>query len=159
MNEKPTYEELSKGKINHLKLIQKAGFLFSTKQEEDEKEKYQNIRYYKDNGFEPVINSENSELIDYFKAKNEIKKIDWTYGDNFIGFENHDTFELVQMVKLKENEWYVENLVGGGFSTVNWEGYIWFCQISTDDVLNLVHLFFEELHWFRAQKWTLKKIK
>ena len=36
MNEKPTYEELSKGKINHLQLLQKTDFLVSTKQEEDE---------------------------------------------------------------------------------------------------------------------------
>ena len=159
MNEKPTYEELSKGKINHLQLLQKTDFLVSTKQEEDEKIKYQKIRYYRDNGFDPVINPENSELIDYFKAKNEIEKIDWMYMKNFIGFENHDTDEVVQMAKLKEDEWYVENLIGGGTSAVNWEGHIWFCQISTDDVLNLVHLFFEESHWFRAQNWTLKKIK
>ena len=159
MNKKLTYEELSKGKINHLQLIQKAGFLDSAKQEEDEKIKYQNIRYYKDNGFEPSIDATNSELIDYFKAKNEIKKIDWKYESNFIGFENHDTLEILQMVRLEENEWYVENLIGGGFGAVNWEGYIWFCQISTDEVLSLVHLFFEEAHWFRTQNWTLKKIK
>ena len=63
MNEKPTYEELSKGKINHLQLLQKTDFLVSTKQEEDEKIKYQKIRYYRDNGFDPVINPEISECL------------------------------------------------------------------------------------------------
>ena len=158
MNEKLTYEELSKGKINHLQFVEKTGFLDSTKQDEDVKIKYQNIRYFKDNGFEQ-IHAKNSELIDYFKAKNEIKKIDWTHKSNFIGFENHDTFEVLQMVRLEEDEWYVENLIGGGFGVVNWVGHIWFCQISTEEVLSLVHLFFEEAHWFRTQNWTLKKIK
>ena len=158
MNEKLTYEELSKGKINHLQFVEKTGFLDSTKQDEDVKIKYQNIRYFKDNGFEQ-IHAKNSELIDYFKAKNEIKKIDWTHKSNFIGFENHDTFEVLQMVRLEEDEWYVENLIGGGFGAVNWVGHIWFCQISTEEVLSLVHLFFEEAHWFRTQNWTLKKIK
>ena len=158
MNEKLTYEELSKGKINHLQFVEKTGFLDSTKQDEDVKIKYQNIRYFKDDGFEQ-IHAKNSELIDYFKAKNEIKKIDWTHKSNFIGFENHDTFEVLQMVRLEEDEWYVENLIGGGFGAVNWVGHIWFCQISTEEVLSLVHLFFEEAHWFRTQNWTLKKIK
>ena len=69
---KLTYEELSKGKINHLQHLHTAKFWDSYKQDEDEKIKYQNIRYYRNNGIDEVIESENSVLIDYFKAKNEI---------------------------------------------------------------------------------------
>ncbi len=155
---KLTYEELSEGKINHLQRLHTAKFWDSYKQDEDEKIKYQNIRYYRNNGIDEVIESENSVLIDYFKAKNEIKKIDWMVTDNFIGFENHDTFEIIQMVRLEENNWYVENLLGGGFGGKNWQGYIWFCEINTDEVLSLTQLFFEEVNWFRQQSWTLKRI-
>ena len=46
---KLTYEELSKGKINHLQHLHTAKFWDSYKQDEDEKIKYQNIRYYRNN--------------------------------------------------------------------------------------------------------------
>tara|TARA_Y100000590_G_C15744769_1_gene1021546 strand:- start:7294 stop:7770 length:477 start_codon:yes stop_codon:yes gene_type:complete len=150
------HNELSQSRINHLQLLHKFKPEEIPKQEEIEKIKFQNIKYYKDNGVDPSIDPHNAVLIDFFKAKNEIKKVDWNYKTNFIGFSNDDTFEILQMVRLEENKWYVENLIGSGSK---WEGYVWFCQINTSEVLRLVGLFFEESQWFRSQNWTLKRIK
>lgn len=150
------HNELSQSRINHLHLLHKFKPEVTPKQEEIEKIKFQNIKYYKDNGVDPSIDPHNAVLIDFFKAKNEIKKVDWNYKTNFIGFSNDDTFEILQMVRLEENKWYVENLIGSG---IKWQGYVWFCQINTSEVLRIVGLFFEEAQWFRSQNWTLKRIK
>ena len=150
------HNELSQSRINHLQLLHKFKPEVTPKQEEIEKIKFQNIKYYKDNGVDPSIDPHNAVLIDFFKAKNEIKKVDWNHKSNFIGFSNDDTFEILQMVRLEENKWYVENLIGSG---IKWQGYVWFCQINTSEVLRIVGLFFEEAQWFRSQNWTLKRIK
>ena len=155
MIEKLSYEELSKGSINHLQQIHSEKPSISEIQNVDEKIKFQNITYFRDNGVDPVVKSDSHQLIDYFKAKNEIKTIDWKYKTNFIGFVNHDTFETLQMVKLNEDEWYVENLIG---KDKTWQGYIWYCQIDQKEVLKLLEHFFEESHWFRLETWTLKRI-
>ncbi len=120
------------------------------KQEQEEKIDFQLITYYKNDGIEIIDHTP----IDYFKAKNEIPKINFNVIDNYLGFLNHKTNQILQMVRLSEDEWYVENLPGGN----NFQGWIWFCEMDTQAVFCIVELFFEEANWFDVFNWTLKKI-
>jgi len=123
------------------------------KQDEEEKTDFQLITYYKNDGVK-IVKGEANVPIGYFKAKNEIPKINYNITDNYIGFHNHKTGQTLQMVRMAEDLWYVENLPG----SINFQGWIWFHETDTQSVLNLVKLFFDEAEWFDTVNWILKKI-
>ncbi len=127
-----------------------------------ENTKYQHITYYKYNRNESIGNNYDNNgnrltiSIDFLKAMSEMESIDWTFSENFIGFENETKRECVQFIRLNKDRWYVENIINVG---KDWEGYYWISESYNKTISDMMKLFFEEMPWFGMLEWKLLRVR
>lgn len=117
--------------------------------------KYQDITYHMDNRGKTVHRKENAQ-IDFLKAMNEMKNLDWNYGNNYITFDNNKTRECVQFIRKDKDWWYAEVLINSG---PNWDGYAWSCDTESKPIMDMLRLFFEEVPWFGMLSWKMRRFK
>jgi len=126
-----------------------------TKQEIEPDVKYQDIVYYMNNG-NKVVESKDNIHIDFLKAMSEMDNIDWKYEMNYIGFANQRTEECTQFIRLGQDKWYAEVLIGYGR---RWNGYVWSNYSDSKTIGNMLRLFFEEVPWFGMLSWKMRRFK
>ena len=117
--------------------------------------KFQHIIYYLQNPGR-FVDSKKNIPVDFIKAMNEMKNLDYNYEDNFIGFENKKTNECVQFIRKGEDDWYAEVPITHG---KGWDGYAWCCDTKSKPVMDMVRLFFEEVPWFGMLDWKMRRFK
>ena len=93
--------------------------------------------------------------IDFLGAVSEMEKLDHTFERNFIGFQNCSTGEYVQFVRLGNDSWYADVPIK---DCNNWEGYLWAGYGNTKSITDMLKLFFEEIPWFDAIPWKMRRI-
>ncbi|MEC4848992.1 MAG: hypothetical protein RI100_07380 [Nitrosarchaeum sp.] len=120
-------------------------------QKTDSDVKFQDIVYYMHTRTKTVQN----EPINFFKAIDEMQKLDWKYSPNYIGFTNNNTQENVQFSRTEQDKWYAETLIK---PDGNWNGYVWCCYSEFKTIENMLELFFEEVSWSQMLSWKLKRI-
>jgi len=74
----------------------------SSKQDTIPDVKYQDITYHMDNSDKTISWKEHAQ-IDFLKAMNEMKNLDWKYDNNYITFVNEKTKECVQFLRKDEH--------------------------------------------------------
>ena len=127
----------------------------SEKQESITDVKFQNIIYYMDNRIRKVSQKQNVQ-IDFIKAVSEMNSLDYTYENNFIGFDNLSKHECVQFIREGQDKWYAEVPIKHG---MKWDGYAWCSYTDSKTVTNLLRLFFEEVPWFGMLSWKMRRFK
>jgi len=137
------------------KLIQEIDNAELSKQDTIVDIKFQHIIYYLQNPGRYVDSKKNTP-IDFLKAMNEMKNLDFNYEKNFIGFSNKKTNECVQFIRKGADEWYAEVPINGG---MNWDGYAWSCDTTSQPVMDMLRLFFEEVPWFGMLSWKMRRFK
>jgi hypothetical protein len=127
----------------------------SEKQESITDVKFQNIIYYMDNRIRKVSQKQNVQ-IDFIKAVSEMNSLDYTYENNFIGFDNLSKHECVQFIREGQDKWYAEVPIKHG---MKWDGYAWCSYTDSKTVTDLLRLFFEEVPWFGMLSWKMRRFK
>ena len=127
----------------------------SEKQESITDVKFQNIIYYMDNRIRKVSQKQNVQ-IDFIKAVSEMNSLDYTYENNFIGFDNLSKNECVQFIREGQDKWYAEVPIKHG---MKWDGYAWCSYTDSKTVTDLLRLFFEEVPWFGMLSWKMRRFK
>ena len=127
----------------------------SEKQESITDVKFQNIIYYMDNRIRKVSQKQNVQ-IDFIKAVSEMNSLDYTYENNFIGFDNLSKHECVQFIREGQDKWYAEVPIKHG---IKWDGYAWCSYTDSKTVTDLLRLFFEEVPWFGMLSWKMRRFK
>jgi len=117
--------------------------------------KHQDITYHMDNS-DKTINHKDHAQIDFLKAMNEMKNLDWNYSNNYITFVNNKTKECVQFLRKSEDNWYAEVPINDG---MNWDGYAWSCDTNSKPVMDMLRLYFEEVAWFGMLSWKMRRFK
>ncbi len=135
--------------------IQVVGYDELLKQDTISDVKFQDITYHMDNSNKSVDWEEHTQ-IDFIKAMNEMKNLDWNYENNYITFVNNKTKECVQFLRKSENDWYAEVPINDG---VNWDGYAWSCDTTSKPVMDMLRLYFEEVQWFGMLSWKMRRFK
>jgi hypothetical protein len=125
------------------------------KQQEVLDVKFQDITYHMDNSDKSVDWEEHAQ-IDFLKAVNEMKNLNWNYENNYITFVNNKTKECVQFLRKGENDWYAEVPINDG---VQWDGYAWSCDTTSKPVIDMLRLYFEEVQWFGMLSWKMRRFK
>ena len=126
-----------------------------TRQDTTPDVKYQDIIYYMHN-LDKTVESKNEIHIDFLKAMSEMNDLDWKYEKNYIGFVNQRTKQTLQFIRVEEDKWYAEVLIGSG---KDWDGYVWHCYSDSKPILDMMRLFFEEVTWFEMLPWKMTRIK
>jgi hypothetical protein len=137
------------------KLIQEIDNVELSKQDTVSDVKFQNITYHMDNSDKTISWKEHAQ-IDFLKAMNEMKNLDWNYDNNYITFVNNKTNECVQFGRKSEDDWYAEVPINGG---VNWDGYAWSCDTNSKPIMDMLRLYFEEVPWFGMLSWKMRRFK
>ena len=125
------------------------------KQETGNDVKYQNITYYKQNGDELVSTDSHIE-IDFLKAVSEMEKQNWKL-ENYIGFDNKNTRENVQFIRLQENLWEINVQIPNDGTWVNTDPYQR-AFANNEESIALVKRFFEEIPCTDGMKWEIIKL-
>lgn len=112
--------------------------------------KHQDITYFL-NARDRSVKRKECDLV---KAIFEMKNVDWSYDDNFIGFINHKTTELLQFHREGEDAWYSDAPINSG---VEWDKYFWGARSDSRLVFETVRLFFEENQWFGVLPWKMHR--
>jgi len=112
--------------------------------------KYQNIIYCMINRNKKVSYNKQAS-IDFVKAVNELKSLDWTYQNNGISFINLKNTDGLFCSKIKDNKWLVLTAV---LDNGVYHGYQWASYPNTRSLIHTVKLFFEETTWFYTQSWN-----
>jgi hypothetical protein len=125
-----------------------------TKQDVKLDVKYQNVTYYKNNrdGF---VSALEFKTIDFLGACSEIKKIDWLFPKNHIGFSRKGD-DSVLFKRKNETKWSAEIPV---FDGEEWTGWSLFAHSDTNTILDMLRLFFEEVPWFDTLSWKMGRAK
>jgi len=112
-----------------------------------------NITYYKQNGND-IVESKQDISISFRKALHEMDKLNWNLF-NHIGFENHNTKEVLQFIRKGFHLMYAEVPIKNGSK---WDGYYWFANSSNPlPIVRMLYLFFEEKDWFRLLDWKFRR--
>ena len=115
--------------------------------------KYQDIEYCMLNRHKKVFYDAH-EKIDFNRAVNELKSLDWTYAKNGISFINNKTDDSIFCHRLGKEKWLVTTPIK---SKGVWTGYQWISYPDIDSIINTLKLYFEEIPWFHILSW--KKVK
>jgi hypothetical protein len=137
------------------KLLQDVDVSELSKQDTISDVKFQDITYHMDNSDKTISHKEHAQ-IDFLKAMNEMKNLDWNYENNYITFVNEKTKECVQFLRKSENDWYAEVPINGG---IKWDGYAWSCDTTSKPVMDMLRLYFEEVPWFGMLSWKMRRFK
>jgi hypothetical protein len=94
--------------------------------------------------------------INFAKAVNELKSLDYTYRENGISFINLKDNSNLFCSRMKAEKWFVQTpvLIDGIYN-----GYQWTSYPDTESMIHTVRLFFEEVSWFRTLDWKAIKWK
>jgi hypothetical protein len=122
------------------------------KQETETDVKYQNITYYKQNGNE-LVSTDDHIKIDFLKAVSEMEKQNWKL-ENYIGFDNKNTRENVQFIRLEDNMWEIGVQIPNDGTWVNTDPYQ-IAHANNKESTTLVKRFFEEITWIECMKWEV----
>lgn len=115
--------------------------------------KYQDITYYMKNKSK-VVESKDHTHIDFLKAMSEMESLDWTFSENYIGFENHGNQNNVQFIRLSKDKWYAEVPIK---NNKNWAGYAWIARTNGKTISDMMRLFFEEVSWMEMLSWKMMR--
>jgi hypothetical protein len=125
------------------------------KQDELSDVTFQDIIYYSWNGKKETKSDDNIG-IDFIGAMNELKNLDHTFDKNFVGFKNIKNNDLVQFIRLQNDNWYADVPINPGY---DWDGYYWAGYGNTEKISDLLRLFFEEMAWFDSISWVMRRHK
>ena len=116
--------------------------------ETEQKIKYQDIIYHKEDRYESISPLE-ERPVDFLLAMSEMEKLDYTFDKNRIGFSKRYG-DAMLFFRQTKSMWDIEVPI---FHGSKWSKRVWVTHSDSVSISNMVRSFFEDTQWLEMMNW------